>query len=120
MIKSLTQLRAEREKLEKELAANAAEINVRLKQTLVVCIGAGCGKASEIGDLTYYQTHSYIGPSGCTDGDYWRAGEGRWTCPHCLNTNRLWDKPDIVELKHLFKDRINVNDIGEERKTPRY
>jgi len=48
-----------------------------------------CGATHAIGALTYIQTHWYVRPSGCTDGDYYNNGEGKWDCPACGLVNRL-------------------------------
>lgn len=62
----------------------------------------GCGKESRIRDVIYVQTHWYVPPSGCTEGAYWKEGEGQFDCPHCGVRNRLYELPEIEELKHLF------------------
>jgi len=68
--------------------------------TVVEC---KCGLQFWIRDLTYIQTHWYTPPRGCTEGDYWNAGEGQWQCK-CGHLNRLYNKPEIEKLKRLFKD----------------
>lgn len=61
-----------------------------------------CRAEHQIGTLIYLQTHWYVPPSGCTEGAYYRQGEGNWDCPACGRRNRLFDKPEITALKHLF------------------
>jgi hypothetical protein len=72
--------------------------------------GKGCGKKSQIGTLTYIQTHFHVPAYGCTGGDYWKEGEGQFECPKCGYLNRLYDRKEIQELKRYFKD---VEDIHE-------
>lgn len=86
-------------------------IDQKLKKTLVQCTdnnhGKGCGMALKVGELTYIQTHWYESPHGCTGGDIWHQGEGQFFCPHCNHRNRLYDRPEIEKLKHLFKDSVD-------------
>jgi hypothetical protein len=53
------------------------------------CYGVGCGKRLQVGKLTYIQTHWYVRPYSCNDGDYWNRGEGQFDCPNCGHRNRL-------------------------------
>jgi hypothetical protein len=71
-----------------------------LKKTLITC--HNCGANHEIGSIPYIQTHWYVEPYGCTGGDYYKTGEGKWDCPGCGFTNRLYDKPHIRALWNLF------------------
>lgn len=95
-------------KAELEAAASAVEekIGEKLSRTLVRCstdsYGKGCGMGYEVRELTYIQTHWYVSPGGCTEGDYWRQGEGQWACLNCKKRNRLYDKPEIENLKRFF------------------
>jgi DNA-directed RNA polymerase subunit RPC12/RpoP len=95
--------------LERELAeADAArqrikgEIDAAKSRKRVAC--NHCGKRSVVGRLTYIQTHWYREPYGCTGGDYWSAGEGRFACPHCGYENRLIYRPEIESLKRHFAE----------------
>jgi len=81
------------EKLRAELALDRHNL---MACTETTCSGEGCGTVFEIGALVYMQTHWYVEPYGCTDGDYWNPGEGQWVCPECGHRNRL-----ISELEHL-------------------
>lgn len=116
MIKTLDDLRAEEARLKQELAGIHGQINAKLKETLVACskdsYGNGCGMAAKIGELTYIQTYWYESPHGCTGGDHWHAGDGEWKCTHCSKLNRLYDKPEIQKLKHLFKDVVDEDKRG--------
>lgn len=47
---------------------------------------------------------------GCTGGDYWKQGEGQFECPKCGHVNRLYDRPDVVELKRYFASVEDVYD----------
>jgi len=111
--RTLDELYAEQTALKERLRENNESISAALKKTLVKCttsvLGKGCGQALEIGDLEYMQTHYYVRPTGCTGGDYWNESEGLFVCPECGTTNRLYDRPDITRLKHLFKTVINVH-----------
>jgi hypothetical protein len=97
--------------LEAEKAKLTEESNQLLGYTLVTCTrnchGPGCGKATPIRELVYIQTHWYVEPHGCTGGDYWRAGEGNFDCPHCGHRNRLYDRKPIEALRHLFRGVTN-------------
>jgi hypothetical protein len=78
-----------------------------LKETKVICTsnvpyGEGCGKATKIGKLVFYQQHWYVKPSGCTDGDYWVEDDGHWVCPSCLHVNRMYEDKKLLKLKYLF------------------
>lgn len=74
--------------------------NANLKCTAIACYK--CRTGHQINSLVYIQTYYYIQPSGCTDGDYYKQGEGSWDCPSCGRRNRLYDKPEITKLKPLF------------------
>jgi len=78
----------------------------RLARTLIRCmssvLGEGCGKRTQIRKLEYIQTHWYESPYGCNGGDLWHEDEGQFDCPKCGVRNRLYDRPEIEKLKHLF------------------
>ena len=101
--------RAQQDVIKAEIALKNAEkaLQAQLKLTLVSCVknvhGLGCGKTTPINELEYIQTHWYVRPSGCTEGDYWNAGDGEFICPHCGHLNRLYTRPEIMKLKYLFK-----------------
>lgn len=83
-------------------------LHAYLGQSLIQCsnfaaTGKGCGAWSKINTLTYIQTHWYTAPHGCTGGDYWNQGEGQWICPECQHLNRLYNSPEIENLKPHFK-----------------
>lgn len=103
----LEQLEKKRERLQNSLAKVNAQIDSENSKTLVECIGnvhgKGCGKTTQIKDLVYIQTHWYVRPRGCTEGDYWNEGEGNFVCPHCGHLNRLYNRPEIEKLRQLFK-----------------
>lgn len=102
--------------LDKKREALAAVRQDLLSRTKVRCTTTysrkGCGKEAEIRDLVYIQTHWYVPPSGCSDGDYWRSGEGQYECPHCGHLNRLHDRPEIVSLSSMFR---GITDTHDER-----
>ena len=107
MSETLEQLIEQRTHAEMLVAAMNVAINRRKAQTLVRCedniFGTGCSRAFAVGELEYIQTLGYVRPSGCTDGDYWVDSQAEWECPVCRHRNRLYDKPDVVALKCLFK-----------------
>ncbi len=74
------------------------------------CYGKGCGKKSRIGNLVYIQTHYYVSPYSCSGGDYWNEGEGQFDCPKCGHRNRMYDRPEVMELDLYFGSRQNVYD----------
>lgn len=93
------------EKLQRE----ATELNKKLaaarKRSLLTC--SSCKKRTSVSKLVYIQTHWYVQPYGCTGGDYWRAGEGRYECPKCGYENRLHDRPRATSLKYYFKEMVD-------------
>lgn len=81
-----------------------------------------CEHGTVIKNLIYIQTHWYVSPSGCTDGDYWRAGEGQYVCPKCGHVNRScshqWNKKlkDFSEFMDLFAKRVETYSDGKHSK----
>lgn len=96
-----------RDELTARLSDAVAQTRVKC---LANCYGKGCGQTSAIRDLVYLQTHWYVPPSGCSDGDYWRQGEGMYECLHCGHMNRLYERADIEALKHLFRGVVDTYD----------
>lgn len=115
-VKTLEALQKERAIAEQRLAQIDAEISARKARTLVRCEannnGEGCRAAFEVRELEYIQTHWYVRPHGCTEGDYWNHGEGQWVCPSCGHRNRLYNQPDVEKMKPLFK---SVKDTYDKR-----
>lgn len=78
----------------------------------VLCMGStpgainGCGGALFVKDLTYIQTLWYTSPYSCSGGDYWNNGEGQFVCTACGALNRLYERPQVVELKSFFKEMV--------------
>lgn len=110
-MKSLKELQDERDDLINKAEKVQYQINNRLAKTIVKCednnFGKGCGMGFEIGELVYIQTHWYEEPYSCNGGDTWHQGEGNWKCHKCGHRNRLYDKPEIQELKRLFADVLD-------------
>lgn len=110
-METLENLQQEQATILSQLAVVDTKIKEKKKQTLVQCTnnchGKGCGMGYQINNLTYIQTHWYETPSGCTGGDMWHQGEGKFICPSCGHKNRLYDRPEIEELKPLFKDVVD-------------
>ena len=111
---SLKKIEEKIAKLEKELEETTKQRNEHLGQTAVICSKKSCGKGFEIKDLTFLYPIYYVPPSGCTGGDYWSSddNDGYWVCPSCNTRNRLYRRPEILELRHLFKKRLSIDDKG--------
>ncbi len=124
-MKPISELTLKKKKLQQELDKVQEDIDASLKRTLLACendsFGKGCGMAAKIGEKTYIQTWWYESPHGCMGGDTWHPDEGQWKCSHCGKLNRLYDKPDIQKLSHLFKNRINYHpySFGPEYSNPK-
>ena len=92
---------------QKRLRGLEAERDAEWGRTFVRCtrsvLGQGCGRMTQVRKLIYIQTHWYVSPHGCTEGDYWKEGEGQFDCPKCGNRNQLYDRPEIEEMKWRFK-----------------
>lgn len=109
-MKTLDELRAERDAKRSELKAIEALIDAELGKTLVRCetssAGKGCGMAMQINELEFIQTRWYEGPHGCSGGDHWHQGEGQFVCIHCGTRNRLYGRKAIQDLKYKFKSIV--------------
>jgi hypothetical protein len=105
-VKAGATLEKRRAALAARLLNVAAEIAELEGYTEVVCTGnchgPGCGASLYIRDLIYIQTHWYVRPYSCSEGDYWNAGEGNFLCPQCGHRNRLYERKDIEALKRHF------------------
>ena len=93
--------------LEDELSQLRAEESAAQSRKFVAC--GKCGKKSQIGKLTYIQTHWWVRAHGCIEGAYYLQGEGQFICPKCGIRNRLLSKYSdyarkIEKLKFHFKD----------------
>lgn len=102
-------------KLESKIANLQDQINDLRRQAeeekghqRIVC--PHCNKQPRINECTYIQTHWYVRPHGCTGGDYWNQGEGRFRCPRCQKETRLYKKPEIEKLKRYFAKVIEEHD----------
>jgi hypothetical protein len=102
----LEELSRKQEELEK--SRNIVLGNTYLRCSDFVSSGKGCGSYFLINQLTYIRTHYYIEPHGCSGGDYWKIGEGKWKCPDCGHINRLYNDPDVEAVAHLFKEIIDT------------
>lgn len=107
-MKTLKQLEQEYEEAQAVTRKIYTKIQKKLSKTLVQC--TSCKMGHTIDSLEYIQTHWYESPYGCTGGDNWHSGEGNFMCPHCGGRNRLYDRPEIEELKHLFKSSIDEHE----------
>ena len=93
-------LQKKKEKIESQLSSVQNQLNDELGKKFVRC--EKCGKRTQVKKLTYLQTRYYIRSHGCYEGDYWLDGEGQFDCPKCGFNNRLYDRPDAVDLKRHF------------------
>ena len=102
-----TKLLKKKQRLTKQLSDTENEIQQLFGETEVVCtgsiLGKGCLTTHLIKNLVYIQTFYYIPPRGCSDGDYYKAGEGQTDCPFCGNRIRLCYQPNAEHRKRSFK-----------------
>lgn len=75
------------EDLSQEESGILKKIAERNKKKSIDC--EGCSKSHQIQDLTLIQTHLYVSPRGCTEGDYWNEGEMQFICPETEIINRM-------------------------------
>lgn len=73
-------------------------------------VSNGCGRRIPVAQLEYIQTFWYTPPYSCAAGDYWNMGEGQFICPRCGETNRLYQRHDVVALKSYFKNVVERHD----------
>ena len=99
-VDTLRKLESEKQSLQEQISELDKKIDQELSTTLVRC--TACGLGYEIKDLTFIQTHWY-------NRDYWASGEGQWKCS-CDKVNRLYGRPDLMRLKHLFKNVVDTYD----------
>lgn len=91
------------------IKANDEAFEEQNRNTLVQC--QICKKLHQISSLVYIQTYWYVSPHGCTGGDYWRQGEGRFKCD-CGHLNRLYESKDVEELKQFFSRIEEMRERG--------
>lgn len=104
--KDIQRLKEELDEKKKLREIRGADIRVRCLGWTIG--GKGCGASFKVSSLTYIQTHWYTPPYSCTGGDYWNMGEGQFKCPTCGALNRLYERPEVEKLKHLFKSTENT------------
>ena len=73
-------------KLKEDLASALAEEQQAKANLKFEC---ACGKSHTIGECIAVQTHWYVPPRGCSEGDYWNEGEIRIICPTTDIQNRV-------------------------------
>ncbi len=122
----LDQLNNQRDKLLSLSNKLLATLNKQKSNKTIKC---GCGAMHKIKDCIAIQSHHYIPPRGCTEGDYWNPGELQVICPVTDYKNRLlFDSLFTVpyniryefehnaemqfksKYKHLFKEVIDDYD----------
>jgi hypothetical protein len=125
LISHLEELRAKQGDIDVAAPRQITDLSLR-KQ--IPC--AACKHRCLISNITLYQTHWYVSPSGCSGGDYWKEGECQFVCHHCDTANRLlfkqkWDDKllshvsksnDVFQLKYhgKFKEVIDTHEDHEE------
>lgn len=113
-MRTLKEIEKEKEETLLRLSQLNDQIDDIKRKTLVRCesnnFGIGCNQAFYIQDIEYIQTHLYEPPYSCNRGDNWYQGEGQFICPNCSHLNRLYSKPEITELKRLFKNVVDRYD----------
>lgn len=81
--------------LKEELNCMRAALAEERKYKVFKCV---CGKVHMLIDCDAIQTHSYIPPSGCSDGDYWVRSDVMIACPETDMINRVYfsryDRPE--------------------------
>ncbi|MEK6819638.1 MAG: hypothetical protein AABY03_00365 [Nanoarchaeota archaeon] len=88
----------------------------------IECAAKNCGKLHTVNKLTLIQTHWYVSPRECTEGDYWTEGELRFICPDTKTVNRImidnYDVPyedrDKLENDPESQFRYNYNSLFKE------
>lgn len=110
----LAEINARVQRAKKKLEDLVAARDAELSRTFVRCtnsvMGKGCGKMTQLRKLIYLQTRWHVRLRGCNEGDYWNPGEGQFDCPKCGNRNRLYNLPEIEELKRCFKSVEQIYD----------
>lgn len=87
---------------------NPADIKKARSNKTIEC--ACCKQLHRIGDLDAIETHWYVQPSGCSDGDYWLDSDWHFVCPISKVRNRLlfhesyWTKDKKVDPQLSFKE----------------
>ncbi|MCH7850719.1 MAG: hypothetical protein IH845_03705 [Nanoarchaeota archaeon] len=72
----------------------------------------GCNQDHRIGDIEAIQTHWYVWPSGCTEGDYWNEGELQFICPETEIINRLLFSTSYDNLgRSIDNPELQFNDM---------
>jgi hypothetical protein len=64
-----------------------------------------CSTSSKLSRWEFTQSHTYVPPSGCQEGDYWIPNKTEvchLRCPECLQQNYLYNHPHKIELLSLF------------------
>jgi rubredoxin len=97
------------------LAARRDAIKAQSREALIKCTsqmatGEGCGALHAIGTLEYIQTHWSEEPHGCSGGDRWYQGEGKWKCPSCGHVNRLYQSPEVTARKSSFASIVEEHE----------
>ena len=104
-LRKIAQAKARVTVLNDELKRLQGETEVKCKTSAIY--GVGCGATHSISTLDYIQTYYYVSPYGCSGGDYYKPSEGQFICPTCGRRNRLYDRPEIEELKHAFRSIVH-------------
>lgn len=98
--KKIAKAKEKVKELEAELDALNGELPIECQSS---SNGEGCGAIHKIKDIVYIQSFWYTSPHGCSGGDYWNYGEGRFRCPSCGVKNRLYNRTWYDQFSNLFK-----------------
>lgn len=74
------------QKAKDEIAKAEAAICMTRSRRKILC---SCNEKHEIRHLDAVQTHWYVQPHGCMEGDYWKPGELHFVCPSTGMRNRI-------------------------------
>lgn len=78
-----------------------------------------CGKLSQIGKLVYIQSYWYEMPYGCTGGDRWLLGEGRFRCGKGRAREEAMsavvDRPSVEAIERVRAWEAEQAQVREER-----
>jgi len=101
----MTNIKTKREKqIDIEIKSLKYEAELIKSKKTFKCMVDSCGKRTPIANTILLSEYYYIGPSGCSGGDYWVfSDEYKVHCPKCNNWNRVWASYSIPLSTELFK-----------------
>ena len=112
----MSSLEAQLEEVQQRKTKILEKIDEKNSRKKIKCAVKSCGKLHSIKNLTLIQTHHYVSPHGCTEGDYWNAGEMQFVCPDTKVINRIMlDNDDVA-----WEDRGEYGNDPESQFGERY